>query len=177
MNFICYYILFFLQNGISQELIVGREKIEPGIIIIFEGAIKDQISPVSLNLDINHTDVHLEARINWDTLNIPKGAPIGGFIPYLKILSKIINQKTGVEMVVELIPHISLKDNLHYARNVSLPGEIDDLYRVEFEILPPSELELSYHKDWLNKYGSNLILQKTFSYNNINFNEIAKASR
>ena len=38
------YILF-ISNSFGQELIIGEERIEPGIILIFEGAIKDVIVP------------------------------------------------------------------------------------------------------------------------------------
>ena len=35
----------------AQELIIGEERIEPGIVVIFEGAIKDMIMPSSTNLN------------------------------------------------------------------------------------------------------------------------------
>ena len=44
------FILNF-SNYISQELIIGEERIEPGIVLIFEGAIKDMIMPSSTNLN------------------------------------------------------------------------------------------------------------------------------
>ena len=34
----------------AQELIIGQERIEPGIVVIFEGAIKDMIMPSSHQL-------------------------------------------------------------------------------------------------------------------------------
>ena len=126
------------------ELVIGEEVIEPGIIFIFEGAIKDHISPKDLHLEEQNTQVHIEARVNWNVTNIPKGAVPGGFIPYLYITSKIINEKTGMITFVDLLPHINLIDNFHYARNIYLPGKVTDRYRVEFNILPPSYLTLSY---------------------------------
>ena len=45
---ILFLILTFNLN--SQELVIGEERIEPGIVFIFEGAIKDQIIPSSLHL-------------------------------------------------------------------------------------------------------------------------------
>ena len=39
----------------AQELIIGEERIEPGIVVIFEGAIKDMIMPSSTNLNENLT--------------------------------------------------------------------------------------------------------------------------
>ena len=38
-------------NVFSQELVIGEERIEPGIKIIFEGAIKDMVFPKENNLD------------------------------------------------------------------------------------------------------------------------------
>ena len=77
----------------AQELIIGEERIEPGIVVIFEGAIKDMIMPSSNNLNENLTDIHIEARVNWDVDNIPKGTPKGGFVPYLHINALITNRK------------------------------------------------------------------------------------
>ena len=76
---ILFLLLVFNLN--SQELVIGEERIEPGIVFIFEGAIKDQIIPSSLHLKENQTNVHIEARVNWDTNNVPTGTPSGGFIP------------------------------------------------------------------------------------------------
>ncbi len=172
-----YFILFFSLITNSQELIIGSEKISPGIVFIFEGAIKDEILPLSSNLNANETNVHIEARVNWDISNVPDGTPPGGFIPYLKIHSKIKNQRTGLKIFVDLKPHINLVDNFHYARNISLPGLTNDLYEVEFYIIPPSSHELSFHKDWFNKYGAILINDYSYKYRNVNFLEIAKAAR
>tara|TARA_B100001029_G_C15060061_1_gene457640 strand:- start:280 stop:828 length:549 start_codon:yes stop_codon:yes gene_type:complete len=175
------YFLFFttLFSSIinSQELVIGKEKLNPGITVVFEGAIKDQIYPPKINLEVDNTDVHIEARINWDNSNRPKGASVGGFIPYLNLNAKITNQKTGRNILVDLIPHINLNDNFHYARNISLPGNIDNLYNIEFTIKPPEKLDLSFHLDWSKKYGNKLIDEHNFKYNNINFYEVAKAIR
>ena len=76
-----------------------------------------------------------------------------------------------------MTPHINLIDNYHYARNISLPGKKDELYTVEFNVIPPTNIELSLHKDWLNKYGNQLMTNQYFIYENVNFEEIANASR
>ena len=65
------YLLIYPTAG--PELIIGEERVSPGIIFIFEGAVKDQITPNSLHLDIDKTNVHIEARVNWDNKDIPKG--------------------------------------------------------------------------------------------------------
>ena len=161
----------------SQELVIGEERVEPGIVLIFEGAIKDVIEPKSNNLSVEETNVHIEARVNWDSNNIPDGTPVGGFIPYLKISSTVLNEKTGLKTFIDLTPHINLIDNFHYARNISLPGEIDDLYTVEFKINAPHQFDLAFHKDWMEKFGKGLFKNTSFKYENVDFEEIAKANR
>ncbi len=169
---------FISFNGIlAQELIIGEERIEPGIKFIFEGAIKDVVYPASRNLSEELTNIHIEVRVNWDSKNVPDGAIPFGFIPYLKINSLITNESTGLRTFIDLIPHLNLIDNFHYARNISLPGKIDDYYKVEFTINPPTKYDLSYHKDWINKYGEKFFLTKKFTYHNVNFKEIAEATR
>ena len=162
---------------ICQELIIGEERVKPGIVFIFEGAIKDIVYPENYNLVEELTDIHIEARVNWDTQNIPEGTPANGFIPYLKINAIVTNQRTDLKTYVDLIPHINLVDNFHYARNISLPGNIDDKYEVEFLINNPSKFDLSFHKDWLDNYSESLIEDKVFKYSDISFSEIAKLSR
>ena len=166
-----------LNFSISQELIIGEETVQPGIVFIFEGAVKDHVMPSGMHLKENETNVHIEARVNWDIKNTPKGSPEGGFVAYLHITSKVTNQKTGLSTFIDLIPHINLIDNYHYARNISLPGKKDDLYTVEFNVIPPTNIELSLHKDWLDKYGNQLMTKQYFLYENVNFEEIANASR
>jgi uncharacterized protein involved in high-affinity Fe2+ transport len=161
----------------AQELVIGEERIEPGIIFVFEGAIKDKIIPSSMHLSEKQTNVHIEARVNWDIKNVPAGTPKGGFIPYLHITAKITNQKSGLSTFIDLHPHLNLIDNFHYARNISLPGSISDMYTVDFNIIPPSNIELALHNDWVLKYGENFLVNKKFKYHDVDFEEIAKSSR
>ena len=178
-NYILITILSIVISNslISQELIIGEERVKPGIVFIFEGAIKDIVYPENYNLAEELTDIHIEARVNWDTQNIPEGTPAKGFIPYLKINAIVTNQRTDLKTYVDLIPHIHLVDNFHYARNISLPGNIDDKYEVVFFINNPSKFDLSFHKDWLDNYSESLIEDKVFKYSDISFSEIAKLSR
>ena len=178
MKKLIYSILILNLNfSISQELIIGEERVDPGIVFIFEGAVKDHVMPTSMHLRENQTNVHIEARVNWDIKNTPDGSPDGGFVAFLHITSRITNQKTGLSTFIDLIPHINLIDNYHYARNISLPGKKDELYTVEFNVIPPTNIELSLHKDWLDKYGNQLMTNQYFLYENVNFEEIANATR
>jgi len=170
-------IIFGLNISTSQELIIGEETVTPGIVFIFEGAVKDHVMPEGMHLKENQTNIHIEARVNWDTNDIPEGTPPGGFVAYLHITAKVTNQNSGMSTFIDLLPHINLVDNYHYARNISLPGNADDLYLVEFNILPPTHIDLSLHKDWLDNYGNELIKNQYFKYSNVDFEEIANSSR
>lgn len=170
-------IIFGLNVSSSQELIIGEETVTPGIVFIFEGAVKDHVMPEGMHLKENQTNIHIEARVNWDTNDIPEGTPPGGFVAYLHITAKVTNQNSGMSTFIDLLPHINLVDNYHYARNISLPGNADDLYLVEFNILPPTHIDLSLHKDWLDNYGNELMKNQYFKYSNVDFEEIANSSR
>jgi uncharacterized protein involved in high-affinity Fe2+ transport len=161
----------------SIELVIGEERIEPGIVAIFEGAIKDHIHPKSLHLQEELTEIHIEARVNWDKKNIPEGTPSGGFVPYLRITALVTNQKTGLRTFVDLLPHINLIDNFHYARNIALPGNPKELYSVEFNLIPPADVELALHRDWAVSFGGSLFKAVEFKYTDVDFSEIASASR
>lgn len=171
--------IFLLKFNLftSQELIIGKEIVDPGIVFIFEGAIKDHVMPSGMHLKEKDTNIHIEARVNWENKNIPEGTPTSGFVAYLHITSRITNQETGLSTFVDLTPHINLIDNYHYARNISLPGEKNELYKVDFNIMPPTNIELSFHRDWLDLYGDKLMSSQYFSYHDVNFEEIASAVR
>lgn len=178
MKKILYFLLILNLNfSFSQELIIGEETVNPGIVFIFEGAVKDHVMPEGMHLKETQTNIHIEARVNWDTDDIPEGTPPGGFVAYLHITAKVTNQNSGMSTFIDLLPHINLVDNYHYARNISLPGNADDLYLVEFNILPPTHIDLSLHKDWLDNYGNKLMKNQYFKYSNVDFEEIANSSR
>ena len=175
---LCILTIFAAQSNATEELVIGEELIEPGIQIIFEGAVKDTITPADYHLEESKTHVHIEARVNWaDNDAIPAGTPAGGFVAYLIIVAQVVNAKTGAIATVDLLPHINLVDNLHYARNMTLPGAITDKYDVIFNVMPPAEYTLSYHKDWTSEYGNKLFEKKSFMYKGVDFEAIARATR
>ena len=59
--FICLALLLSLKSLIANnpELVIGEERVEPGIVFIFEGAIKDHVMPMSMHLSENETHVHI----------------------------------------------------------------------------------------------------------------------
>ena len=161
----------------AAELIIGKETVAPGIVFIFEGAVKDDVTPAAHHLAEGETHVHLEALANWGARSAPAGAPAGGFVPYLTITAKVVNAKTGAMLITDLLAHVNLIDNFHYARNIALPGAVGDRYDVIFHVAAPRGLALSFHRDWREKYGGELFAPKTFRYDNIDFREIAAATR
>lgn len=179
-----FLFLLFISISITsnaQELIIGSELVKPGIRVIFEGAIKDDVAPNDLHLAEAKTDVHLEARVNWASdknISVPKGSPRGGFVAYLTIIAEVTNEKTGeVLKDIQIVPHINLIDNFHYARNIELPGKRDGRYTVKFFVDPPVGSNLALHKDWRDNHGKQLFEKTVFEYRNVDFEEIAEASR
>jgi len=158
----------------AEEMILGEEYIAEGMKIVFEVAPKDRVFPEGNYLTESETDIHIEMLINWSEGN-ESNSPVGGFIPYLNVFAEIIN-KSGVNTEVKLTPHLNISDNFHYAQNIKLPGEIDDTYDLIFEINPPDSNVLGIHYDWKKKYQQ-LLIKKTFKYHNLNFQQIAKATR
>ena len=54
------------------EMIIGEENIEPGINLIFEGAIKDDVAPAYKFGKESSSDIHIEVLATWNN-NAPRG--------------------------------------------------------------------------------------------------------
>ena len=93
----------------------------------------------------------------------------------MSINAEIMNEVTGEYKFTTLTPHINLIDNLHYARNIALPGQATDPYTVKFFVNPPDLFKLGVHRDWLNQYGRLLFPVKEFTYKSVDFTEIVNA--
>ena len=158
------------------EMVIGTASIKPGIDLVFEGAIKDDVQPEGYFLKESETDIHIEVLVNWNE-NAPPGSPVGGFIPYLNVSAKITNQKTEKSSNILLSPHLNMSDNYHYAQNIKLPGYKEDLYTVEFNITPPSSEIIGLHYDWRETVGNIIVESKNFIFPDLNFAKIASASR
>jgi hypothetical protein len=164
----------------AQERILGEETIGPGIHLVFEAAPKDDVTPYTQNLAEDKTDVHLEVLTTWsedESVAVPEGAQRGGFVGYLHFFATITNETTGQAETIELIPHVTLGDAMHYARNVSLPGDPDDSYTVAVTVEPPSENELAFHESWREAHGQPLFEPQTFTYEGLDLAEVAAATR
>ena len=120
------------------EMIIGEESISPGIDLVFEGAIKDDVFPSSKFGSEKDSDIHIEVLANWNS-NAPNGSPTNGFVAYLRISAEILNQTNLDTKIIQLLPHLNLSDNLHYALNTKLPGSKDDLYTITFYIDGPED--------------------------------------
>ena len=177
-QFIGFFIILvlFQNHEIQAEMIIGTGSIEPGVDLIFEGGVKDEIMPEEYYLSENETDVHIEVLANWSS-DAPKGSPEGGHVAYLNITAVLINENTGSSDTHKLTPHVNMSDNLHYAKNIKLPGKIDESYTVIFEIRPPKNDELGMHYDWRYTVDKELIVAERFEFNNLDFKEIAISKR
>ena len=177
-QFIGFFIILvlFQNHEIQAEMIIGTGSIEPGVDLIFEGGVKDEIMPEEYYLSENETDVHIEVLANWSS-DAPKGSPEGGHVAYLNITAVLINETTGSSDTHKLTPHVNMSDNLHYAKNIKLPGKIDESYTVIFEIRPPKNDELGMHYDWRYTVDKELIVAERFEFNNLDFKEIAISKR
>jgi uncharacterized protein involved in high-affinity Fe2+ transport len=166
--------LFLSINVSTEEMIIGSETIDPGIKIVFEAAPKDIVFPEKFYLPESETDIHIEMLANWSEDNLVS-VPPGGFVAYLKVKAIVANEK-GAIIETDLTPHLNLVDNLHYAQNIKLPGSIKDLYDVTFIIEPPDRKSFGIHFDWHEKFGG-LIQESSFTYKNLNFEQIALKQR
>ena len=158
------------------EMVIGESSMDPGIILIFEGGIKDDIQPAKYYLEEKSTDVHLEVLANWSE-TAPSGSPLGGHVAYLEVTAEIINEQTKESSSVELTPHLNMSDNLHYAQNVKLPGKVNETYTVIFKISEPKSGNMGMHFDWRNQVAKTLTPGGSFEFNNLDFEEIALSTR
>lgn len=176
----CALLLFLVPRADAQEMILGTETIGPGISLTFEAAPKDDVTPYDQNLAEDKTDVHLEVLTTWSDdpdVTIPEGAVRGGFVAYLHFFATVTNQESGEATTVALIPHVTLGDAMHYARNISLPGERSDSYSVTFDVRPPGETELAFHKSWRDAHGTPLFTKQSFTFENLDFEAMAARTR
>lgn len=79
-------------------------------------------------------------------------------------------------MKIPRLPHRNLIDNLHHARNITVPGSVDALYTTTFTISPPQGKNLGTHHDWHQKVGY-LNEESTFTYQDLLFDEVSKKIR
>ena len=179
------------ENEESDKLVIGREDLKPGIelyfggVFIFEGGLKDTVYPSMGDVAAGETVVHIEARANWSAQDeLPPGAVVGGFVPYLDVRVQIENQSSGYQSSLDLSPHINLENNLHYARNAPLPGENTDLYTLTFTVSSAmraqnapaksvAEPVLYASQDWEQAHGLQLFEPAVFRYRDVAFAQIA----
>ncbi len=169
-----FLLIIFFVPLFSEEMIIGKKTIQPGIELIFEAAPKDIIFPKGLYLAEKDTDIHIEMLAKWTDENIAS-APAESFVAYLNVSAEI-KSKNGPTKKIKLTPHLNLIDNFHYAQNVKLPGRINDLYDITFTISPPKKEILGIHYDWNSKFGG-LMKKISFTFKNLDFEKIALKSR
>jgi uncharacterized protein involved in high-affinity Fe2+ transport len=170
----------FLQAGPAQaqEKVFGEEVLGPGVKMTFLVAPAGDVEPTAQNLAESRADLHLEVLAGWtEDASDEVGAPAGGFVPSLRLFATVTNEETGRVTKSTLVPHINRTDNLHYARNMALPGAPNDPYRIVFEVHPPQPFELATHRDWRSAYRARLFPPATVTYLHRQLGAIVRASR
>ena len=168
--------LFATELSALPEMIIGESSIKPGIQLIFEGGIKDDVQGAKFLLNETESDVHLEVIANWSD-NAPPGSPVGGHVAYLDVSALVTNETTNETLTVNLVPHLNMSDNFHYAQNIKLPGTVDQTYTVIFKVNPPKSGNIGMHYDWRQQVSNSLTPGGIFEFNHLNFKEIALSKR
>ena len=86
-KFLFLALTFLISKNIIAdlpEMIISKEEISPGITLVFEAAIKDEVYPSAKFGSEEDSDIHIEVLANWNE-SAPPGAPLGGFVAYLDI--------------------------------------------------------------------------------------------
>ncbi|NBC01385.1 MAG: hypothetical protein GVY15_11070 [Bacteroidetes bacterium] len=170
----------FAAEATAQERVLGEERVEPGIQFIFEAAPADDVTPYDQNLSEEATDIHLEVLVGWSEdaeVDVPEGVTRGGFVGYLEFFATVTNERTGQETKVDFIPHLTLGDAMHYARNIALPGAPDDPYTIAIDVRPPSETTVAFHRSWREAHGTPLFEPQTYTYEGLDLAAVAAATR
>ena len=172
--------LHLTTDAAAQERVLGEALVEPGIQFIFEAAPADDVTPYDQNLSEEATDIHLEVLVGWSEdaeVDVPEGVTRGGFVGYLEFFATVTNEQTGQTTKVDLVPHVTLGDAMHYARNISLPGAPDDMYTISFDVRPPSETTVAFHRSWREAHGTPLFEPQTYTYDGLDLAAVAAATR
>ena len=90
-SFIILVLPTFVCAADLPEMVIGEKDIEPGISLIFEGAIKDDVAPSTIFGLEADSDIHIEVVATWNE-NGPRGSVNGGFVAYLDITALITNK-------------------------------------------------------------------------------------
>jgi uncharacterized protein involved in high-affinity Fe2+ transport len=154
----------------QEELLLGEGNIPGGIKLEFEAAPPDEITPREQNLSEEDAEFHMEVLATFAEEN-EFDAPVGGFVAYLNVNLKIVNEVTRESIHLTLIPHYRLGgDSFHYARNVDLPGDpATDSYTFTFFVNPPGRFSLAFHSDFRERFRDRLFDPVEFEFNGIKF--------
>ncbi|HEY9104885.1 iron transporter [Chitinimonas sp.] len=120
----------------AAEVPLGKPVIAGGMEI---GAVYLQpvkMEPAGMMLDINKSDIHLEADIHA-VKNNPTGFAEGDWMPYL-VVKYELEKVGGTKQSGDLMPMVA-SDGPHYGDNVKLQGA--GKYKLKLTILPPTSNE------------------------------------
>jgi uncharacterized protein involved in high-affinity Fe2+ transport len=169
-------LVFCYYNGAeaipgTEEFLIGEGTIPGGIELEFEAAPPDEIIPKAQNLSKDDAEFHMEVLATFGKGN-QFNAPAGGFVAYLNVFLKVVNEVTGESTHLTLIPHYTLGgDSFHYARNVNLPGDpAYDSYTFIYYVAPPDKFDLALHADFIREFGRRFFDPIKFEFNGVKLN-------
>ena len=157
------------------DVLVGDEFIQPGVAFKVRVTSAIEMTPDKQQLASKKADLAVIAEAYWTrdiNKTVPGNSPRGGFVPFLKIKVEIKNKITGKITFIDLQPHLSMTQSMHYARNFMLPEGTGDKYEVSVSVSPPDVSELSLGADWRGAHGSRLFGVKEFKYGEVDLSSL-----
>lgn len=129
------------QNAPFREYPIGEEIRKNGMKIA--AVWLPPIQMYGTKLPESQDVIHLEADIHAIAGN-QNGFGIGEWIPYLTVNYTLTHQETGKTVTGRLLP-MAAKDGPHYGGTIQIPAH--GLYKLIYEIRPPSENGFGLHSD------------------------------
>ena len=111
-----------IPPAFGEVLLLQRELAGGAIRVVLEVAPPDQITASPPSLPPEQAHLHLEAQIRY-IQDVFGGRVANEFVPYLDVQALIVNDVTEETLQIRLRPHIGIEEGLHYAANVTLPGD------------------------------------------------------
>jgi uncharacterized protein involved in high-affinity Fe2+ transport len=106
-----------------EEVLLLEQELSGGAIrVILEVAQPDQITASPPSIPPEDAHIHLEAQIRY-IQDVFGGRVADEFVPYLDVQAIIVNDLTNETLQIRLRPHIGVEEGLHYAANITLPGD------------------------------------------------------
>jgi uncharacterized protein involved in high-affinity Fe2+ transport len=111
-----------IPSDFAEVLLLQQELAGGAIRVILEVAPPDRITASPPSIPPEQAHIHLEAQIRY-VQDVFGGRVANEFVPYLDVQALIVNDLTDEALQIRLRPHIGIEEGLHYAANITLPGD------------------------------------------------------